>query len=61
MVRFDAHRGLGEVEGSDGRRYPFHCAELLDGSREVEEGREVAFEVAPGHLGRWEAAAIRKR
>lgn len=58
---FDAHRGLGAIEAADGRRYPFHCAEIADGSREVEEGASVVFRVAPGHLGSWQAVAVEKR
>ena len=54
---FDAEVGLGQVRGDDGRRYPFHCTEIADGSRRIAVGTEVEFVVAPGHLGIWEARA----
>ena len=57
---FDKHRGLGEVE-ADGSRYPFHCTQIADGSRDIPVGQRVEFTVAPGPLGRWEAVGIRKR
>lgn len=63
VVAFDEHRGLGEVEAVvpeeiAGRRYPFHCTQIADGLRTVPVGARVAFEVVPGALGRWEAAAL---
>jgi cold shock CspA family protein len=61
VVAFDAHGGLGEIAADDGARYPFHCTQLVDGSRIIEIGAEVEFAVAPGPLGRWEAAAISRR
>ncbi len=56
---FDKHRGLGEVE-ADGTRYPFHCTQIADGTRDIPVGAQVEFTVAPGPLGRWEAIGIRK-
>ena len=61
VVAFDAHRGLGELEDEHGRRYPFHCTRIADGSRQIPVGVKVEFTVAPGPLGRWEAVAIRPR
>lgn len=61
VAAFDVRRGLGEVEDGDGRRYPFHCTQIADGSREIPLGATVEFEVVPGPLGRWEAATIRTR
>jgi CspA family cold shock protein len=58
VASFDDAAGLGEVEGDDGRRYPFHCTQIADGSRTIAEGVTVAFEVVAGHRGRWEATAI---
>ena len=60
VVEFDEPRGLGSIE-ADGTRYPFHCTALLDGTRAVEVGAEVDFEVRPAGLGRWEATRINKR
>ena len=61
VVAFDAHRGLGELEDENGRRYPFHCTRIADGSRDIPVGVKVEFILAPGPLGRWEAVAIRPR
>jgi cold shock CspA family protein len=61
VEEFDAAVGLGTVTGDDGRHYPFHCTQIADGSRVVDPGARVVFDVAPGNLGRWEAAAIRPR
>lgn len=61
VIAFDAHRGLGEIEDAERRRYPFHCTLIADGSREIPVGAAVEFTVVPGPLGRWEAAAIRPR
>ncbi len=59
VVSFDEHVGLGEVEASeDGRRYPFHCTQIADGTRVIDVDAAVTFEVVAGHMGRWEAAAI---
>ena len=55
---FDDPRGLGIVRSDDGREFPFHCTAIADGTRTIEEGRPVSFEVVAGHLGRWEAADI---
>lgn len=57
VVDFDAARGLGSIEVS-GRAFPFHCTALVDGSRTVEVGTVVTFEVRAGGSGRWEATRI---
>lgn len=58
VERFDAGTGLGEILGADGARYPFHSTVIADGSRDIAIGAAVVFDVVPGHLGRWEAAAV---
>jgi cold shock CspA family protein len=58
VTAFDDARGLGEVTTDDGVTFPFHCTRIVDGSRTIAVGARVAFEVAPGHLGRWEAVAL---
>jgi cold shock CspA family protein len=58
VLEFDAHRGLGVIEGDDGTRLDFHCTRIGDGSRTIPVGERVRFTVAPGALGRWEAAEI---
>jgi cold shock CspA family protein len=54
---FDAPRGVGVVVDEAGTEYPFHCTAIAGGTREIEPGTRVRFEVTPG-LGRWEAAAL---
>jgi cold shock CspA family protein len=58
VAAFDDSSGLGEIEAVDGRRIPFHCVAIADGSRTIVAGTAVEFELMP-KLGRWEAAAIR--
>ena len=59
VVEFDEPRGLGSID-TDGVPFPFHCTALLDGTRAVEVGASVAFEVRPAGMGRWEAARVEK-
>jgi cold shock CspA family protein len=54
---FDGHRGTGVVVADDGETFPFHCTAIADGTREIEPGTRVHFEVTAG-LGRWEAVAL---
>ena len=58
VVTFDDARGLGVIEGENGARHDFHCTAIADGTRTIDEGAAVTFEVTAGHLGRWEATAI---
>ena len=60
VAEFDEPRGLGVIRGDDGADVPFHCTAITDGSRTVETGRRVRFDVVPGLLGRWEASGIEK-
>lgn len=55
---FDAHAGFGTVMAGDGRGFWFHCTAIADGSRTIDAGTEVSFDVVAGHLGRWEAAHL---
>ncbi|MFM7686629.1 MAG: hypothetical protein ACKPDI_12005 [Actinomycetota bacterium] len=57
VVRFDADSGLGEVESADGRRFPFHCIEVADGTRRVAVGAAVTFGLI-AKLGVYEAAQL---
>ncbi len=60
VVDFDDPRGYGHVQADDGRGpWFFHCTAIADGTRTVEVGTAVAFEIEPGHLGRFEAAHLR--
>ena len=58
VVDFDERRGLGTIESTDGTTFPFHCTRIADGSRTIRPNAAVTFDVVPGHLGQWEAAAI---
>jgi cold shock CspA family protein len=60
VTAFDEHRGLGEITGSDGAVYPFHCTMITDGTRTIAIDVPVEFDVVAGLLGRWEAAAVTK-
>ena len=60
VTDFDEPRGLGTIE-SGGSEYPFHCTAILDGSRTIEVGADVTFQVRPAGMGRWEAAEIAPR
>jgi cold shock CspA family protein len=57
VTAFDDPRGLGTID-ADGTTYPFHCTALLDGTRTIEVGVRVTFEVRAGGMGRWEATRI---
>jgi cold shock CspA family protein len=57
VTAFDEPRGLGTID-ADGTAYPFHCTALLDGTRTVDVGAAVTFEVRPAGMGRWEATRI---
>ena len=48
----------GMIAGADGHDWPFHCVEILDGSRSIEVGAAVEFERL-AKLGRLEASRIR--
>lgn len=58
VVAFDDATGLGKVQAGDGSSYRFHCTQILDGSRTIAVGTPVAFTVAPGRRGEWEAAEV---
>ncbi len=57
---FDDPRGYGTVVGDDGGGpWFFHCTAIADGTRTIEVGAAVTFEVVAGHLGRYEATDLR--
>jgi CspA family cold shock protein len=58
VSEFDERRGLGVITAEDGTRYPFHATRIANGTRTIAAGAAVEFEIVPGNLGRWEAAAI---
>jgi cold shock CspA family protein len=59
IASFDAHRGTGVVVDDTGTTFPFHCTAIADGSRDIQPGTRVHFEVVAG-LGRWEAAGLQR-
>lgn len=58
IIAFDEHEGLGTVRGDDGRELPFHCTAIAGGSRSIEVGTAVTFDIRPALPGRWEAAEV---
>ena len=58
VAEFDADVGFGFVETDDGRRLFFHCTQIAGGSRTIDTGAVVTFDVVAGHRGRYEAVAI---
>jgi len=61
VADFDEHAGFGTIRAADGRELFFHCTQLTDGTRTIETGALVRFEIVPGHLGRGEAARVEKQ
>jgi len=57
VTEFDAHVGLGTIADDEGTEYLFHCVEIADGSRIVDEGATVRFSPMR-KFGRPEAADI---
>lgn len=57
VTAFDEQGGWGTIDAS-GRTLPFHCTQIGDGTRAIEVGTQVSFEVRAGGLGRWEAARV---
>lgn len=60
VTAFGEREGLGEITDDSGRIWPFHCVEVLDGSRSIAAGTMVEFEPL-AKLGRYEASMIRPR
>jgi CspA family cold shock protein len=61
VIAFDADKGYGTVKANDGQSFFFHCTQIVDGSRSVDVGAAVSFDVVAGHLGRYEAVAVDAR
>jgi cold shock CspA family protein len=59
VTEFDQDKGWGTVRADDGTDVWFHCTAIADGTRTIEVGTAVEFEIVPGHLGRWEASQLR--
>lgn len=57
VTAFDERRGLGDITDDSGRVWPFHCAEIADGSRRINLGQRVSF-TTKFHITRDEAFGI---
>jgi len=57
---WDEAGGHGTVRSDAGQELFFHCTAIADGSRTIEPGARVSFEVVAGRLGRWEAQNLEK-
>lgn len=58
VASFNNHRGLGYIAVGD-KQYLFHCAEIVDLTREIEVGAQVSF-VEVQRFGNLEASEIIK-
>jgi len=62
VADFDDAKGFGTVrEDGTGEEHFFHCTAIADGTRTIDVGVLVAFDVVPGRNGQWEARAIKPR
>ncbi len=55
---FDVDRGWGTVTSGRGGSYGFHCAQIADGSRQIDVGANVSARIVPGLAGAYEATRI---
>ena len=60
VVSFDERVGLGTVEVKGQGSYLFHCTQIADGSRAIDEGTNVNFVLVARHGGVWEAAELQR-
>ncbi len=60
VVDFDVRRGDGWLDDGAQRWY-FHCVDIADGSRRIDNGTEAVGERVVGHLGRDEVRDVRGR
>lgn len=61
VAAFDDFGGWGTVTDDAGVERFFHCTAIADGTRTIDPGSDVTFEVAPGAVGRWEATRLTLR
>lgn len=59
VTAFDGTTGVGTVEDDRGVGFLFHCLEIADGTRAIEPGTDVVFDVL-SKLGAGEAVEIVK-
>ena len=60
VIDFDDHAGLGHVAAENGAVHLFHCVEIADGTRTIDVGARVEFDVMV-KFGAEEAANLRPR
>ncbi len=58
VVEFDEHVGLGKVANESGASYVFHCTQISGGSRTIEVGTAVTFDVVQRHKHTEEAYSV---
>lgn len=58
IVDFDEHAGHGTLRDDAGPVLFFHCTAIADGSRTIEPGTRVAFDLTPGRRGDYEAGVV---
>jgi cold shock protein len=58
VAAYDEAAGFGTIAEDDGPERWFHCTAIADGSRTIEVGARVRYDVVAGRMGRWEAAGI---
>ncbi len=61
VSEFDEADGLGtSPRPTTAPSYPFHCIEIADGTRTIDVGTEVSFDLL-AKFGRWEAGRHLRR
>jgi CspA family cold shock protein len=60
VAAFDDAKGYGTVRADDGQEFFFHCTRIADGSRTIDVGTRIEFDLTAGHLGRYEASFVRR-
>jgi cold shock CspA family protein len=59
---FDDAKGFGTVRDDvTAAEHFFHCTAIADGTRTIEVGAVVTFDIVPGRNGQWEARAIKPK
>lgn len=60
VIEFDDAKGFGTVRADDRTEYFFHCTAIADGSRTIDDGVTVTFDVVAGRRGEWEATRVER-
>jgi cold shock CspA family protein len=60
VVSFTRDAGAGEIlDSKSGREVFFHATQLTDGTRTIDVGTAVEFDLVPGGRGRYEAVRVK--